>query len=112
MLEMEDWITVVGTSSSEGDTIDLAGKHAPEVVILDYDLTGTSLEIGRKILKSSPGTKIILLSLYDYIGKVTVNAAPSASGGEIDSIEWLSKNASAAELIRSVAGAKKKRRFH
>ena len=112
VLELEDWITVVGTSSSELDTLDLARALAPEVVILDYDLTGESLDIGRQILRTSPETKIIVLSLYDYLGQVTVKTAPEGQGFEVDSVEWLSKNSSAAELIKSVATVKKKRRLH
>ena len=112
MLELEEWITVVGTSASELDTLDLARKLAPEVVILDYDLTGESLDVGRRILSTSPETKIIVLSLYDYLGQVTVKTAPEGQAFEVDSVEWLSKNSSAAELIKSVATVKKKRRLH
>jgi DNA-binding NarL/FixJ family response regulator len=121
VLEHEDWIQVVGSSASRDETLELAKSLTPQVVVIDYELAGDGLETGRRILKVSPEVRIIVLSVYDYVGQVTVRSAtakvspetPKEAPAVVESVEWLSKKSSLAQLLDSISSAgKKHRRLH
>lgn len=112
VLENEDWIQVVGTSASRADALEMAKELAPQVVVLDMDLEGDGLEAGRMILEVSPEAKIIVLSTYDYVGRVTVKPALKGEAPELDSVDWLSKKSSLADLLKTISATKRSRRVH
>lgn len=111
VLEHEDWIKVVGTSSSKSDTLKLTETLDPQVIILDFDMAGEELETSRQILSIRPEVKIIILSVYDFVGQVTVKRA-TKDAAPVESVNWLSKQSNPSELLRSISTARKKRRIH
>lgn len=112
LLELEDWIEVVGIAENKAQALGLVEKVCPEVVVLDLGDTAESLETGENILKKKPNTKIIMLSVYDYIGRIQVKKVTSDQLEAAESFDWLSKKSSPSDLIESIAQARLYRRFH
>ncbi|MDP1807975.1 MAG: response regulator transcription factor [Actinomycetota bacterium] len=112
VLGHEDWIQVVGVSASKVDALDMAKTLAPQVVVVDLELEGDGLETGRQILEVSPDAKIIVLSPYDYVGQVTVKESPIEPATAIESVDWLSKKSSLADLLKTISATEKRRRVH
>ncbi len=58
-------IEVVATGVSGGDAATIAGAHAPDVLILDLELGGTSgLDAIPAVKAASPHTRIVIFSAY------------------------------------------------
>jgi DNA-binding NarL/FixJ family response regulator len=109
VLELEQWMNVVVTSESETGVLMLAKTMIPEVIILDLDLTDSNPDISRQIFEMSPEAKIIVLGLHDHSGRVIVESKNDNGTLSYNSVEWLSKNSSPAELIKSISKSRKKR---
>ena len=65
ILEGNPDFVVVAEAASEGEAVELAGRHQPDVAIVDLgmrDLDG--LEVTTQILQHSPGTRVLVLSLH------------------------------------------------
>lgn len=99
----ERWINIIGSTDSETKAVELAGKLSPEVIVMDLDFAGDGLKASREVLNASPDSKIIVLSVYDYIGKVEVQTAPTENTGHVGSIEWISKNSNPAKLLNLIS---------
>ncbi len=115
VLEKEDWINVVGSSSSAATAKALAEETSPEIIVMDLGFAGDGIKASQELLKVSPDSKIIVLSIYDYIGKVDVHPVSPESAAHLDSIEWLSKQSKPAELLKTILKTGKKpmkRRIH
>lgn len=115
VLGHEEWISVVGTSVSKAGTLALAKTFEPQVVVIDFSIAGDDLGIGEQIIKVSPDAKIIVLSKYDLIGKVDVQAVPESQGvrgAGVDSIDWLSNNSNPGSLLKLIHAVKKERQIH
>ncbi len=110
LLENEGWINVVGTSDSMTEAVELTEKYLPQVVVLDYELAGSNMRIGQKLLDIDPDIKIIVLSVFDYVGQIGTEDTP---GNEHDlaSVEWVSKNSNPADLLKLISG-NRQRRIH
>lgn len=96
MLESGGEIVVVGQSADAETGIAEVGKLKPGVVVLDLRLPGTSgLAAIAQIMEVSPGSKIIIFSMYDNPAYVweTINAGASA---------YLLKTATREELVRAI----------
>ena len=110
VLEGESWIEVIGTSSSEKSILELTEELEPQVIVLDYDMADDTLETGRTLLKIRPDIKIIVLSVYDYVGSVdfkTVSKGQKLAG---DSIDWISKNSGPVSLLESISSSRKNKK--
>jgi two-component system response regulator NreC len=65
MLEDEADIVVVGEASSGDEAVQLARELAPQVIVMDCALPGTSgLAATRKILETAPPKAILMLSMH------------------------------------------------
>jgi DNA-binding NarL/FixJ family response regulator len=65
MLEDEPDIVVVGEASSGDEAVQLARELAPQVIVMDCALPGTSgLAATRKILETDPSKAILMLSMH------------------------------------------------
>ena len=65
ILEGNPDFVVVAEAASEGEAVELAGRHHPDVAIVDLgmrDLDG--LAVTTRILQHSPGTRVMVLSLH------------------------------------------------
>ncbi len=65
MLEDEADIVVIGEASNGDDAVRLARELAPQVIVMDCALPGTSgLAATRKILETAPPKAILMLSMH------------------------------------------------
>ena len=65
MLEDEADIVVIGEASNGDEAVRLARELAPQVIVMDWALPGTSgLAATRKILETAPPKAILMLSMH------------------------------------------------
>jgi two-component system, NarL family, response regulator NreC len=65
LLEHEPDMIVVGEASDGLKTVELTARLKPQVLVVDLIMPGLSgVEVTRQLTKASPGTKVILLSMY------------------------------------------------
>jgi DNA-binding NarL/FixJ family response regulator len=77
MLEDEADIVVVGEAGNGDEAVQLASELAPQVIVMDCALPGTSgLAATRKILEADPSKAILMLSMHseDTLVRQALNA--------------------------------------
>ena len=111
ILENRAGIRLVGMSESKSRTLELSREFGPEVIVIDFDMLGDNFETSKQILKTNPDVKIIVLSMYDFVGRVTVKAAPPKGAPELEAVDWLSKRSKPAALLDLIAKVGKERRI-
>ena len=66
ILRAEGDFDVVGESDNGTDAVQMAKKLSPDVIIMDIGLQGLNgVEATTEILRHSPDSKVIILSMYD-----------------------------------------------
>jgi len=96
MLEDEPGFTVVGEADNGQEAIAKAGELRPRVVVMDFALPGmTGAVAARHILKNTPDTAILILSMHAEVSYVEASLAAGARG-------YLLKNAMDLELVDAV----------
>ena len=66
ILERDSEFRVVGEAESGADAVQLCKKTHPELVIMDIDLPGMNgIEATAEILRHSPQTRVLIVSVYD-----------------------------------------------
>jgi len=96
MLEDEDDIMVAGEAGNGQEAIDKARELAPAVIVMDFALPGINGAVAaRQILKSAPGTAILMLSMHAEPNYVRTCLDAGVRG-------YLLKNAIDLELINAV----------
>jgi DNA-binding NarL/FixJ family response regulator len=96
MLEDEDDIRVVGEASDGHDAVLAAAELHPSVVVMDFALPSMNGAVAtRLILKSSPETAILILSMHSEPSYVRTCREAGARG-------YLLKNAMDLELVEAV----------
>jgi two-component system response regulator NreC len=96
LLEAEPDFVIVGEASNGKEAIELAKNMRPGVMVLDLMMPGISgLEVARRINKTCPKTRIVVLSMYAneaYVLQALKNGASA----------YVIKDASARELITAI----------
>src|SRR5215471_2827775 len=65
ILEGNPDLVVVAEAASEGEAVELARRHQPDVAIVDLGMRNLDgLEVTTRILQHSPGTRVLVLSLH------------------------------------------------
>ncbi len=96
ILEDDPLVTVVGEARTGLEVIDLCKSLKPEVVIMDLSMPELGgLEATAEILKSDPGVKILILSMYS-------NEAYIRKAFELGAKGYILKNALEIDLNRAV----------
>ena len=96
LLEREDDIEVVGEAGTAKDAIFRARALKPDVMLLDVVMPGESgIEVLPKLLKESPETKVLVLSMQDDPSYVREAFAAGASG-------YVLKEAVDAEVVAAI----------
>ena len=66
ILEAEDNLTVVAEAGDGEEAVDLAGRHRPDVVLMDIRMPGTDgIEATRRITSAEPGVRVLVLTTFD-----------------------------------------------
>ena len=96
IFDAEDDMQVVGEAENGLEAVTLAAKETPDVVILDVEMPvmGAEMAIGR-ILRASPSSKVLMLTMYDEPRLVRKLLALGAHG-------YIVKNATREELVAAV----------
>ncbi len=99
-LEREGDMAVVGEAADGAGAVDLAGRHRPDVVILDLNMPGMD---GRAtipaLLAASPGTKVVVMSGHDH----TYAESDVLALGAVGYLEKGGSAAHTADVIRRLA---------
>ena len=96
LLELEDDIEIVGEASNGEEMLDMLKKASPDVVLMDIGMpTMDGVTATYKIKKTSPGTNIIILTVYEDEPHIFQAIKAGAMG-------YLLKDVSADELIKAI----------
>jgi two-component system response regulator NreC len=96
LLERQEDIEVVGEAGNAKDAIFRARAMKPDVILLDVVMPGESgIEVLPKLLKESPETKVLVLSMQDDPSYVREAFAVGASG-------YVLKEAADEEVVSAV----------
>lgn len=96
LLESEPDLDVVGQAATAEEGIELIGRLAPDVALVDVNLPGASgLELARQVVNDDSTTHVVVVSAYDDHAYVTEALDIGVDG-------YLLKTASAQELIDAV----------
>jgi DNA-binding NarL/FixJ family response regulator len=102
VLDAEGAMEVVGLAATGAEAIRGVAEHGPDVVLMDISMPGVDgLEATRRIVASSPDTRVLMVSGSDAHQDVDASRTAGASG-------YITKDRIAAELIGAildVAGA-------
>jgi two-component system response regulator NreC len=96
LLDREDDIEVVGEAGNGKDAVFRARAFKPDVILLDVVMPGESgIEVLPQLLKESPETKVLVLSMQDDPSYVREAFAAGASG-------YVLKEAADEEVVAAV----------
>ena len=66
ILEAEGDLTVVAEAGHGEEAVDLARRHAPDIVLMDIRMPGTDgIEATRRITAASSGVRVLALTTFD-----------------------------------------------
>jgi DNA-binding NarL/FixJ family response regulator len=96
ILEGQAEFEVVGEAASGEQALELTPRLKPDVVLLDISMPGPSgLQITERLRATSPGTRVLILSMYDNAEYVLQSVRAGAHG-------YLLKDTAATELRDAV----------
>jgi two-component system response regulator DesR len=104
LLELEPDIEVVAQAATGDEALAMAGKHQPDVAVLDIEMPGPSgIEVAGRLRRTGFAGKVVIVTTFDRPGYLRAAMAAGASG-------FLLKDAPAADLaaaIRQVAAGQR-----
>lgn len=66
LLEKQPEMQVIADSGNTSEVLELVGRHAPDIVLLDIAMPGVNgIELAERLAKNHPGSRIIILSMHD-----------------------------------------------
>jgi DNA-binding NarL/FixJ family response regulator len=87
---------VVGEAATAAEALELAGRHVPDVIVLDISMPGGSgLGIVEQLRKQQPNARILMLSIHDQREYVVESVRAGAHG-------YIRKDSSPAELRAAI----------
>jgi len=105
LLEAERGLTVVGETGDGLGVADLVERMRPDVLVLDLMMPGLSgLDVTHQVVKRSPATRVVVLSMYASDAYVLEALRNGARG-------YVLKDATAAELVRAIRSVLAGRRY-
>jgi DNA-binding NarL/FixJ family response regulator len=99
LLERLEGIEVVAEAGDGREALDLIARHHPDVVLMDIKMPGLNgIEAMSRALRETPGTRVVMLSMYANEEYVVQSLRAGAIG-------YLLKDAATAELELAVRAA-------
>ena len=96
ILETEDDLTVVAEASNGEEAVDLARRHAPDVVLMDIRMPGTDgIEATQQITAAGPLPKVLVLTTFD-LDEYAFGALRAGASG------FLLKDVRPGELVTAI----------
>jgi two-component system response regulator DesR len=96
LLELEPDIEVVAQAATGDEALAMAGKHRPDVAVLDIEMPGPSgIEVASQLRRTGFGGKVVIVTTFDRPGYLRAAMAAGASG-------FLLKDAPAADLAAAI----------
>lgn len=96
LLELESDIEVVGEAANGREAVDMASELKPDVVLMDIAMPlMDGLEATRRISKSNPQTKVLILTQYD-------NKEYALSSIKAGAVGCVPKKAGPVELVSAI----------
>lgn len=89
-------VDVVGQAATGEEAVRVATEHRPDVVLMDLNLPGISgVEATARVLRASPGTAVLVLTMLDDDGSVVAAMRAGARG-------YVLKGAGQEELLAAL----------
>lgn len=96
LLSTDPDIEVVGTAATADDAEELAGRHSPDVVLMDLRLKDQSgIDATERVLVVSPDSAVLVLSMLDDDASVSAAVRAGAHG-------YLLKDADDQEILSAI----------
>lgn len=73
-------VDVIGEGASAADAVEIAKSRMPDVMILDINMPGGGISAISDILRNSPASKILMLTVYENISNVRAALQAGAHG--------------------------------
>lgn len=89
ILQTQDDMRVVGEAADSSTTVVLAAEQQPDIILLDIDIPGDEVtSTVNQIRSCSPGSQVIILSMYESPELVQALLAAGVRGYLLKSIHW------------------------
>jgi DNA-binding NarL/FixJ family response regulator len=96
ILEAEGDLIVAAEAADGEEAVDLARRHAPDVVLMDIRMPGTDgIEATRRIVAADPDAKVLVLTTFD-VDEYAFGALRAGASG------FLLKDVRPAELVAAI----------
>jgi DNA-binding NarL/FixJ family response regulator len=99
VLDAADGVSVVGEASDGNEAVRLAAELSPDVVLMDLQMPALhGIEATRQIVGRSPGTSVLVLTMFEDDDTVFAAVAAGASG-------YLLKGSDGEDIVTAVRAA-------
>ncbi|MBE0480143.1 MAG: response regulator transcription factor [Dehalococcoidia bacterium] len=96
LLESEPDLSVIGEAANGTEAISLVNELKPDILVVDLKMPGLNgIEVTRRVTRACPGTRVVVLSMYD-------NEAYVVSALEAGARGYVRKEASADDLVCAI----------
>ncbi len=95
MLKSVDGIEVVAEGATAADAVRIAQEHAPNVMLLDVNISGGGIEAAQNVARANPDTQVIMLTVSENEEHVASALRAGVRG-------YILKGSSGPELVRVV----------
>jgi DNA-binding NarL/FixJ family response regulator len=96
ILEQNPEFAVIGEAETASEAIAECGEKHPDIIVMDIGLAGMNgIEATNIIVRDTPATKVVMLSIYDDEQSVVSAIRSGASG-------YVLKKASGSDLLKAI----------